>query len=286
MLSSGPESLRRGPAFRRLHRETRADGLAGKIVLLLHLGHGRQGIGHGFDAGGGKSGQVRKPGANDVDGALRLGQSQAQARSREMRLVLHQRIIHSLFDAFANQSLGLERGRVLFLQVRYQCFPLGQLGVTQDRVLDHLVPLVFGLNRSRVPIRFGGADKIAGCGIENRGLRIHVENRRRRALQTKREAPRLAQSGADHELRNILVPRLAVGSKDALLVGAGSGRRRAVRQCQFDRALERQGLGGEPGATAKQTETNSKTLRRSTRRVSRTHIFTFEDIRFVGKGRL
>ena len=90
---------------------------------------------------------MRKAIANHVDGALRLGKSQAQARGAEMRLVLHQRIVHAFFDAFANQLLGLERSCVLFLQVSDQLFPLGQFGIAQHRVLDHLIPLVFCLAR-------------------------------------------------------------------------------------------------------------------------------------------
>ena len=62
-----------------------------------------------------------------------------------MCLILHQRIVHTLFDSFCNQLLCLERGGVLFLEVSDQCFPLGQFGIAQNCVLDYLIPLVFRL---------------------------------------------------------------------------------------------------------------------------------------------
>ena len=67
----------------------------------------------------------------------------ASASRKRRRAVLRcalfcmMRIVHALLDAFADQLLGLERGRVLFLQVTHQCFPLAQLGIAQHGVLSY-----------------------------------------------------------------------------------------------------------------------------------------------------
>jgi len=89
-----------------------------------------------------------------------------------VRLALHERIVHPLFDPVIDQSLAFKRGRVFFLQVNGQGFPLGQFGVTKNRVLDYLISLVFCLHSGRLPIGFRGTDKIAQRRIDQSRLSI------------------------------------------------------------------------------------------------------------------
>ena len=70
----------------------------------------------------------------------------------------------------AHQLLGLDCRRVLFLQMSHQGFPLTQLRITQHRVLDYLVALVFDLQCGGVPIRLGRAHKVAQRRIVESGL--------------------------------------------------------------------------------------------------------------------
>ena len=111
-----------------------------------------------------------------------------------MRFVLHQRTIHALLDPLADQLLGLDRSLVLFLQMSQQGFPLAQLRVAQNRVLDYLVALVLGLQRGRTQIRFGGANKFAHGRIVESGLTIEIDDRRRRTLEAQRVSPGFSQS--------------------------------------------------------------------------------------------
>ena len=191
-----------------------------------------------------------------------------------MRLVLHDRAVHALLDPLADLLLGLQRGGVLLLQISHQRFPFTQFGIAQHGVLNYLVALVFALQRGGAPVRFGGADKIPQRRIEYGRLAIEVDNRRRRAFQAQRVSPGLSQPGAQNELGDVLVPRLAVGSKDALLIGIGRSRGGAVGQRQFDGALERQRLGGQSGQGERGNDQKATKTRNTAR--SKVHLVTFQ----------
>ena len=135
-----------------------------------------------------------------------------------------------------------------------QCLPFAEFGVAEDGILNNLVSLVLGLHAGTFPLRLRGSDKIAQSWINERGLRIDVDDGRRRALQAQGKPPRRAEARAENDLWQILIARLMVRGKGALLVRGSGARRRAVAQSQLDRALQRQRLSHEHGYSHKKKQ--------------------------------
>ena len=124
------------------------------------------------------------------------------------------------------------------LQARDPLFPFVEFGVTENRILDNLVALIFTLQFAGRPLGLCCPKELALRGINQEGLSSHVDERRRRTFQSERESPGSSQPRTDNELGQVGIARLVIGREGVLLVRSGRGGRRAVREGQLHRALQ------------------------------------------------
>ena len=212
-----------------------------QVIFLLDLREGRNGVRHRLNRAGRQPGQMRKPLAQYIDGRLRL--RHAAAAPRPWPAAPGCPRVHcprpaecagctmsSACSALRLCSCCRCPSKASHLQVRH----------SKHGVLNHLIALVFGLHVAGFPVGLRGAHKLPQSGIDQRRLRVDIDDGRRRAFQTERVSPGFSQPGAHNQLRQIGIRALQVRSAGVLLVGSGNGGRGAVAQGQLDRALQRQ----------------------------------------------
>ena len=91
--------------------------------------------------------------------------------------------VDAFFDTLRDCGLHLIGCGFGVLQTSQALFPLRQLGIAQGRILNDLVALVFSFQGSDCGISLRGAHEIVQCRIEQGGLRIDIEQRRRGTLK-------------------------------------------------------------------------------------------------------
>ena len=88
-----------------------------------------------------------------------------------------------------------------------------------------------------------GANEILQGGIDERGLGVHVEQRRSGAFEAEGKAVGPADSGSGVQLRNVAIAQFAVAGGGVLLVGGGDAHAGGMLQREFDGVAKRDRLG-------------------------------------------
>ncbi len=87
-------------------------------------------------------------------------------------------------------------------------------------------------------VGLGGANEILQRGIDERGLRVHVEQRRSGAFEAERKTVGPANAGARVQLRNVAVAQFAIAGGGVLLVGGRDADAGGMFQREFDGVVE------------------------------------------------
>src|SRR4030095_1120900 len=109
-----------------------------------------------------------------------------------------------------------------------------ELCVGERRVQDHRAASVARLQRGRRFLGFCRTLEIADAEVQDRLLRVHVEQRWSRTLEREWETDRISKSRPGDDLREILVPNFAIGCVRARYVCRGSLHLSAILQRKFD----------------------------------------------------
>ena len=118
--------------------------------------------------------------------------------------------------------------------------------------MNDLIALILGAQSGDRNFGLGGVNEISQRGIDERGLRVDVEQRGRGAFEAERETIGPAQGGSGVQLRNVAVAQLAVTGAGVLRVGGGNAHAGGVLQREFDGLPESNGLGEQEGGEQEQ----------------------------------
>jgi hypothetical protein len=109
--------------------------------------------------------------------------------------------------------------------------------------LNNLIALIFRAQRGDRNFGLGGANKILQRGINERRLRVNVEQRRRGAFQAERETIGPSDARSCVELRNVTVAQLAIAGARVLRVSGRDAHPGSVLQRECHSLPERDRFG-------------------------------------------